>query len=163
MALKFRVRLPPGNGLLEEKYRAQALQQSGRRLTESIAVTEKIEVPAGAEMMIGAPAKPMPEATSGAIAELVAQIDGIQEAHLPQCYVPNTMARPGQILVLLLTPGANIQTVMERIGQGLHSILSGGEPLDIWPLQPPPDALLTEVRKAGCQIYQRQKSWWKFW
>jgi len=127
-------------------------------------VTEKIEVPAGAEMMIGAPAKPMPEATSGAIAALVAQIDGIQEAHLPQCYVPNTMARPGQILVLLLTPRANIQAVMERIGQGLHDILLGAEPLDIWPLQPPAsDALIAEVRKAGCQIYQRHKTWWKFW
>jgi hypothetical protein len=137
-------------------------------------VTEKIQVHAGAEMMVGAPAKPMPAETSAAIAALVAQIDGIQEAHLPQCYVPETMERPGQILVLALAPNANIQAAMDRIGQGLSGILSGGKPLDIWPLQPP-HPLLDEVRKAGCEIYRQSagegtetakstaKSWWKLW
>jgi len=118
--------------------------------------------------MVGAPAKPMPKETSAAIAQLVAQIDGIQEAHLPQCYVPDTMERPGKILVLAIAPRAIIQAALERIGQGLHGILSEVEPFDIWPLQPT-HPLLDEVRKAGCQIYRRRdtatavKSWWKFW
>ena len=117
---------------------------------------EKIHVPAGTEIMVGAPAKPMPEKTYAVIAQLVAQIEGIQEAHLPQCYAPDTMERPGQILVLVLAPRVNIQRAMERIGQGLHEneILSGGDPLDIWPLQPP-HPLLEEIRKAGCRIYRQ--------
>ena len=133
-------------------------------------MTEKIHVRSGTELMIGAPANPMPEEISDAIAQLVAQIDGVQEAHLPQCYVPDMMEQPGQILILAIAPKADVRAAMEHIGQGLRGVLSEGEPLDIWPLQPP-NPLLDEVRKADCQIYGRRatataatiKPWWKFW
>ena len=42
---------------------------------------------AGTKMFFGAPAKPMPEIMVDAIAQVVAQVPGIQEAHLPQCFI----------------------------------------------------------------------------
>ena len=42
---------------------------------------------AGTSVYWGAPAKPMPEIMSDAISQVVAQVPGIVEAHLPQCFV----------------------------------------------------------------------------
>ena len=130
----------------------------------------QVEISAGSQVMIGAPAVPLPREISAAIAERVATIEGIDEAHLPQCFVAGTMEQPAQVLVLSIASRADIEAVMQQVGEKLHGILPAGGPLDIWPLQPP-HPLLDEVRNAGCQIHPPGgtggtgggKPWWKFW
>ena len=133
----------------------------------------QVEISSGSQVMIGAPAEPMPTKISAAIAERVATIDGIDEAHLPQCFVASTMEQPAQVLVLSLASRADIEAVMQQVGEQLYGILPAGGQLDIWPLQPP-HPLLDEVRNAGCRIHPPGgtasaagtgggKPWWKFW
>jgi len=45
------------------------------------------QVDAGKSMFFGIPASPMPEIMADAISQVVAQICGIREAYLPQCYI----------------------------------------------------------------------------
>ena len=129
---------------------------------------QPFNVPAGAQILLGAPAKPMPPSDADAIASLVARVDGVQEAHLPQCFVVGVMESPAQILVVLLDTNYDASVALNRIGDGLTDILSKGKHLDVWPVESG-NSMLNDVRSAGCEIYRstagahNQKPWWRFW
>jgi hypothetical protein len=123
-------------------------------------------VPVGAQMLPGAPSKPMSQ--SAAIAELVASVDGIVEAHLPQCFVVGVMDAPAQILVVLLGSDGDANLALDQIGSGLTACLPEGSHLDVWPIQSG-SAILNDVRGTDCEIYRSiarstgQRPWWRFW
>ena len=126
-------------------------------------------VPAGTQLILGAPANPMPDDIIAAIAEIVSSVDGLLEAHLPQYFAPDAMEAPAQVLVLVLAPGADPRSVVEAVGRGVGSVLPEGMPLDIWPLSTR-SALLKDVRRANCSIgtgagggTPAAKPWWKLW
>jgi hypothetical protein len=123
-----------------------------------------LNVPAGARVLLGAPAKPMPLALSNAIADLVLGIAGVQEAYLPQCFVTDAMEAPAQVLVLVLDGSANRQRVLEQVGEGLARVLPPGMYVDIWPMAGGSE-LLTAVRgtrtHVHCQPPPAKKPWWK--
>ena len=130
---------------------------------------QPMNVPSGAQIMLGAPAQPMPQALSEAIGHTVAQVAGILEAHLPQCYVADVMQQPAQILVLVLRSPNDAEHVLQQIGERLRACLPEGATLDLWPIDPA-HPILNEVRGADCQIYASttgnqagRKPWWKFW
>jgi hypothetical protein len=112
---------------------------------------EPLRIPAGTVVLIGAPAEPMPRERASALAEMVSQIDGIQEAHLPQCFAVGVMTSPAQVLALVLAPGAEEPAVLAEVGAALAAILPQGQHLDVWPMAPG-DGLLENVRSAGCRI-----------
>ena len=122
-------------------------------------------IKAGTQILIGAPAEPMPRAQSAAVADMLAGL-GFEEAHLPQIYVPGAMERAGQVLVVLIKPGADVDALMHEVGCRLSQLLPGGERLDVWPLTEDNGAL-GDVRAAGCQILgpppHARKPWWRFW
>jgi len=124
---------------------------------------EEQTIEAGTQILIGAPAEPMPRAQSAAVADMLAGL-GFAEAHLPQIFVPGAMERAGQVLVVLIEPGADVDALMHEVGCRLAQLLPEGERLDVWPLSETSGAL-RDVRATGCQILgpPARKPWWRFW
>ena len=125
---------------------------------------EEQTLEAGTQVLIGAPAEPMPRAQSAAVADMLAGL-GFEEAHLPQIFAPGAMESARQVLVVLLKPDADVDALMHEVGCRLAQLLPEGERLDVWPLAEDSGAL-GDVRAAGCQILgaeARATPWWKFW
>ncbi len=108
-------------------------------------------VPAGTQVFLGAPAKPMPMERAAAIGSVADSVNGVVEAHLPQCFVPGVMAGPAQVLVLVVHPSADPQRVLKDLGPGLNAILPKETHIDVWPMSPQ-STLLADVRRANCRI-----------
>jgi hypothetical protein len=123
----------------------------------------QFEIPAGSTFNWGAPAKPMAEERSRAVAQLVANTPGIAEAFLPQCYAAGFVDPPAQVLVVTLTPSADLPTVMQSLGAGIARIFPPGEHLDILPRLD--RGTVETIRQYGTQIYGTRTSpsqpWWK--
>ena len=121
---------------------------------------EEIKMQAGMSVLFGAPAKPMAKEISDSLQQLVRSLPGVVEAHLPQCFVPESMPEPAQVLMLVLKRGTEQET-MDTIGKSLSKILPRGMSLDVWPL-PRGHELLRDARAAGCELKAPLKSsrWW---
>jgi predicted PhzF superfamily epimerase YddE/YHI9 len=125
---------------------------------------EEQTIEAGTQILIGAPAEPMPRAQSAAVADMLAGL-GFEEAHLPQIYMPGAMERAAEVLVVVVRPGADVDALMHEVGCRLAQMLPEGERLDVWPLTEQSGAL-PDVRAAGCRILgtsRARKPWWRFW
>jgi predicted PhzF superfamily epimerase YddE/YHI9 len=121
-------------------------------------------IKAGTQILIAAPAEPMPRAQSAAVADMLAAL-GVAEAHLPYCFVPGAMERAAELLVVVVKPGADVDALMREVGCRLAQLLPEGQRLDVWPLAETSGAL-RDVRAVGCQILgppRAQKPWWRFW
>lgn len=116
---------------------------------------------AGTKLHFGAPANPMPEVLADGISQVVAQVPGILEAHLPQCFIEgDTEAR--QVLVLGVTRRDEIPAIMNVLMGKLELLFGSGQFIDILPFER--RAIPYGVREAGCQIFgTTKKSWWKLW
>jgi hypothetical protein len=126
---------------------------------------EAREIGAGTQILIGAPARPMPSAQTAAIAAMLAKVPGVVEAHLPQVYAPGAMSEPAQVLVVVLRPGADMDATLEAINCDLARLLTEDSRLDIFPVASD-SGMLKDVRAVGCQILgaaHQAKPWWKFW
>jgi hypothetical protein len=126
---------------------------------------EAREIEAGTQILIGAPARPMPSAQSAAIAALLAKVPGVVEAHLPQVYAPGAMSEPAQVLVVVLRPGADADATLDAINCDLARLLTEDSRLDIFPVAGD-SGILKDVRAVGCRILgdtRDAKPWWKFW
>jgi hypothetical protein len=125
-----------------------------------------LSIKAGSQLYVGRPARPMPQQLSQAISELVAGTKGIQEAHLPQVFVKDTMEAPAQVLIVVIDPSAPRDQVLQGVAASLRRLLPKGAYLDIWPLDPSDETLLL-VRQANCRILYRElkvtRPWWRFW
>jgi len=119
------------------------------------------QIAGGTRNYFGAPATPMPGDRSAAIADLVARVPGVVEAHLPQCFIEG---EPGarQVLAIVVSTKEEIPRVCNAIGHGLKGILPEGQFLDILPFRQ--TSVIPGVREARCQIYpSNAKAWWKVW
>jgi hypothetical protein len=110
-------------------------------------------MPAGSNVFLGRPAKPMEPEIAAAIGTLVASIPEITEAHLPQVFVPGAMEHPAQVLVIVVMD-ADSSRALETLRPGLGRILPAGRALDVWPISPA-HQLLPTVRAAGCAVGSR--------
>jgi hypothetical protein len=120
---------------------------------------------AGTQVLIAAPADPMPRAQSAALAGMLASL-GVEEAHLPYCFIPGAMERAAELLAVVVRPGADVDALMKEIGCRLAQLLPEGERLDVWPLTEESGAL-SDVRAVGCRILgpppRARKPWWRIW
>jgi hypothetical protein len=116
---------------------------------------QRIRVPAGSQVFLGAPAEPMEPEIVAAISRLVDGAPEIIEAHLPQVFVSGAMQAPAQVLVIV-TLDRDTQLALDKVGAGLGRILPSGRSMDVWPLSPL-DKLLPTVRGAGCRVGQRPR------
>ncbi|MCH7588875.1 MAG: hypothetical protein IIC78_12720 [Chloroflexi bacterium] len=119
----------------------------------------KRKIKAATKMIFGAPAAPMPEAKTKAIARAVAAVHGITEAHLPQCFIEDDR-EARQVLVIGVQQRGDIPRIVEELMGGLKFVFSWGEYIDIFPFESA--AVPGGVREAGCLIFREQKKpWWK--
>lgn len=119
------------------------------------------EVKAGTSMYFGAPAKPMPKDWSDAITRLVAMVEGIREAHLPQCYIQGE-SEAAQVLAISVDSKSDIPRIAQRLMEGLREILPTGVHLDILPFHV--ESFPNSIRGFDCQIFAApKKPWWKIW
>jgi SseB protein C-terminal domain len=121
----------------------------------------------GQQIFLGKPAKPLPQDRVEQLRALVAATPGISEAHLPQCFIPGSMDSAAQVLFVVLAPGVDGSSVMEQLGHGITGAFSGGEHLDIIPLNPG-DPLIVSVRDTGCSLgtfasRPKERPWWRVW
>jgi hypothetical protein len=119
------------------------------------------ELKAGTNLYFGAPAKPMPDIMADAISQVVAQVPGIVEAHLPQCFIKvDKEAR--QVLVVGVQRRGEIPQIAEALMGKLQLVFPPGQFIDILPFES--GAMPAGVRQAGCQIFAAvKKPWWKIW
>ncbi len=115
----------------------------------------------GMAMYFGAPARPMPEIMSDAISQVVAQVPGIVEAHLPQCFIEGDK-EARQVLVVGVQKSGEIPKIAEALMAKLQLVFAPGQFIDILPFEA--DAVPDGVRQADRQIFAAQKkAWWKMW
>jgi hypothetical protein len=116
---------------------------------------------AGTNMHFGAPAKPMPEIMADAISQVVAQVSGIVEAHLPQCFIEGDK-EARQVLVIGVQRRGEIPRIAQELMGKLQLAFPPGQFIDILPFES--GAVPSSVRQAGCQIFAADKKpWWKIW
>ena len=116
---------------------------------------QRMRVPAGSQVFLGAPAEPMEPEIVAAIGRLVDGAPEIIEAHLPQVFVSGAMQAPAQVLVIV-TVDKDVQRALDKVGAGLGRILPSGRSIDVWPLRPM-DKMLPTVRGTGCGVGQRPR------
>lgn len=124
------------------------------------------QLSAGTTMFFGVPTNPMPEIMADAIGQVVAQVPGIVEAYLPQCYIQDE-EEARQVLVLGVQSKGHIPEIMQDLMGKMELVMPPNQFIDMLPfstLDLPPGA-----RVAECQIFggvdekQGQKPWWKIW
>jgi len=116
---------------------------------------------AGTSMFFGRPAKPMPEIMADAISQVVAQVPGIVEAHLPQCFIEGDK-EARQVLVIGVQRRGEIPQIARALMGKLQLVFPPGQFIDILPFES--GAVPAGVRQAGCQIFAAEKkAWWKIW
>jgi len=115
----------------------------------------------GTTVYFGAPAHPMPKTRADAIAQAVAQVPGIVEAHLPQCFIEGD-EEARQILVVGVLKRGEISQIAQALTDKFQLIFEPGQSIDILPFEA--GAVPAGVRQAGCQIFAAEKkAWWKLW
>lgn len=116
---------------------------------------------AGTSLFFGTPAKPMPEILADGIALVVAQVPGIVEAHLPQCFMEGD-EEARQVLVIVVQRRGDIPQIANALMAKLRLLFAEGQFIDIIPFA---DGDVPKgVRQAGCQIFAAaKKPWWKLW
>ncbi len=122
------------------------------------------EIKAGGLMFFGVPADPMPEIMADAIGQVVAQVPGIVEAYLPQCFIEgDDEAR--QVLVLGVESKNRIPAIMEDLMSKMELAMPSHEFIDMLPFSSA--EMPSESRVAECRIWGGQpttkKPWWKIW
>ena len=119
------------------------------------------QIGAGTQLFFGVPANPMPEIIADAIGQVVAQVRGITEAYLPQCFVQGD-AEARQILVIGVDTRESIPAIMEELMGKMGLALPEREFIDIIPF--PSSSMPVEARVPECKIYgAKPKPWWKMW
>lgn len=112
-------------------------------------------------MFFGVPANPMPEIMRDAVGQVVAQVPGIGEAYLPQCFIQgDTEAR--QVLVVGVENAQKIPRIMDELMSKMKLVLPANQFIDIIPF--PVSTMPAGARIAKCKIYEaKTRPWWKVW
>ena len=119
------------------------------------------DLPAGTQMFFGVPAKPMPEIMADAIGQVVAQVHGIRDAYLPQCFIQGD-AEARQVLVVGVEDPGKIPEIMDDLMGKMSLVLPESQFIDILPFSissMPGGARVTECKIFGA----KSKPWWKLW
>ena len=104
----------------------------------------------GTKILVGSPAKPLPKRQFKQISGILAAIDEIREAHLPQVYGIGELDNAKQLLFIVVDPESAIPDVMEQLRAPLERFLQQHS-LDVWPVGKT-HRLIGTVRDANCCV-----------
>lgn len=122
------------------------------------------QIKSGTSMYFGVPADPMSEIMADAIGQVVAQVPGIVEAYLPQCFIEGD-EEARQVLVLGVESKSQIPAIMQDLMSKMELVMPAHEFIDMLPFSTvdmPPGARVAECRIGGVQV-KTKKPWWKLW
>jgi len=105
-------------------------------------------------MYWGTPAKPMPEIMADAILQVVAQVPGIHEAHLPQCFIEGDK-EARQVLAISVQSRNEIPRIAKELKGKLQLVFPLGQIIEILLFET--GSMPSGVRQAGCQIFTGEK------
>jgi hypothetical protein len=111
-----------------------------------------MSAPAGAEMLIGAPAEPPSDMLLSSLREGVAGYPQIRSAYLFQMMILVEGEEPRLTLGLELEDGADITRISNDLGSRAVDVLPEGAILDVYPL---PDDMLETVAQSVEPLYER--------
>jgi hypothetical protein len=106
---------------------------------------------ADTRMFFGEPANPMSATMVGTIGQVVAQVPGIREAYLPQCYIQGD-SEARQVLVICVASRSQISNTMQTLMENLQLVLPAGNPLDVLPYTI--SSMPREARVDACLIFK---------
>lgn len=112
---------------------------------------QKFQAAAKTNMLITAPRRPWRRKRIKQISAILADIDEVREAHLPQVIEIGSTAPPEMTLFIVVEPASAVDAVMEKIGARLQSLLGRNETLNVRPIGCQ-DELLTTIRDVDCVI-----------
>jgi hypothetical protein len=115
-------------------------------------VGEEMSVPAGAEMLIGAPADAPPPELADAVREGAQDHPEVRTAYVFQLMILAEGEEPHLTLGLDLDEGADVVRISNDLAARAVAILPEGSPLDVYPLA---DDMLEAVAKTGDPVYTR--------
>jgi hypothetical protein len=113
----------------------------------------EMSAPAGAEMLIGAPAEPPPDALVATLREGAGHHAEIQAAYLFQMMILAEGEEPHLVLGLKLDDRAEITTISDDLGGRAIDVLPEGADLDVYPL---PDDMAEDVAGSVEPFYERR-------
>lgn len=105
----------------------------------------------------------MADVIADALGQVVAQVPGIREAYIPQCFIEgDSDAR--QVLIVGVETKGKIPEVMQDLLGKMKLLLPPGFFMDVIPYASAD--LPDEARVKECHIYgspSTSKPWWKIW
>ncbi|MCZ8195913.1 MAG: hypothetical protein O9253_02460 [Aquidulcibacter sp.] len=104
-------------------------------------------IPEELKILIGRPAMQPEETLRVMLRQVVDQVPGCLEAHLPQVFAVGKMPAPRLALVVVIDPAQDPEPIAERLNKDVLASLPAGTSLDVWALMPS-DHLLPAVRNA---------------
>jgi hypothetical protein len=102
-------------------------------------------------LVIGAPVKPTKKGRLKLLSKMLADLEEVREAHLPQVIELGSGKPPELVFFVVIDPQTAVPGVMEKIRARLKDVLGGGETLDVRPL-PLEHDLLPAIRNADCIV-----------
>jgi hypothetical protein len=112
----------------------------------------EMSAPAGAEMLIGAPAEPPPDTLVTALGEGAASHPEIRSAYLFQMMILAQGEEPHLVLGVDLDDDAEVTAISNDLGARAMQVLPEGSYLDVYPL---PDDMLETVAQSVAPFYSR--------
>lgn len=110
----------------------------------------RLDLQPGHNLLVGRPAKPMPRRLAKKFSAVLSAFEEIREAHVPEVFVVGATKAASRVLFIVVDPETAIDDVMDRLADGLRSILRN-YPLEIWPVGSTHEIIPT-VREADCLI-----------
>ena len=110
-----------------------------------------LTIPTGTPIMLGVPARSLEEALLQSIGTMLLSVDGVVEAHLPECFAMGIMAQPAQVLVVVINSASSSEEVVDEILLGLSALALEDLDLDVLPINPE-HSLLASVQATNCRL-----------
>jgi hypothetical protein len=108
-----------------------------------------MNIPAGSQMFIGPPAKPMPSEITRAIGAAVGKFSQIEEAHMPMIFMKGRIDPPAQVLVLVMQK--QIPGLLPRIMDSVQPLIPAGSHLDAFEF-PTNHPMLATIRSTRTEL-----------
>ncbi len=102
-------------------------------------------------VIVAAPRRRLPARRVKKISALLATIDEVREAHLPEVLAIGSAGEPRNVLFVVVEPQEAIGRVRERLETELARLLRRREALEVWPVAAG-HPLIATVRQAGCVV-----------
>lgn len=110
----------------------------------------QVSIARGTTVLVGVPGHGWPRRRVKALSSVLAPLDEVAEAHLPEILELGAGRPASTVLFLVVEPEAAIPRVVERVVAGLRELRGLGA-LGIWAVGPDSPFVPT-VRQAGCAV-----------